>query len=506
MEAFTDYLDQIKRLAHLEKFSVIRREEGRVVSIGDDVATVSGLMGGRMYEILQFESGDTGIAYNLNRDAIGVVLLSNKHGISADDRVFKTGSVSSIGVGDELLGRVIDPLGNPLDGSPAPSGLVNYNIEREAPPLTNREYVSRPLYAGIKAIDAMLPIGRGQRELIIGDPSTGKTSIAVAAAANQKRSDVISVYACIGLKKGQASKIIEEVREYGDLSRTVFVVADASDSFGLQFIAPYSATAVAEFFMDRGRDVLIIYDDLTTHATAYRSISLLLKRPPGREAYPGDIFFIHSRLLERSANISARYGGGSITALPIVETQQGRISAYIPTNLISITDGQIYLDHGLFNKGIRPAIDIGKSVSRIGGKAQTWIMRNVSERLKIDYSRFLEAEVFTKFGAKVEDETARLIRHGERLREILKQPRFSMYSMEDEVLNFFVLDSGALEGVELNLVDEACRELIESAKKEMPDIVTKIKEMGRLSAEGITAIKEFFREGVKDVRLKGNRE
>jgi F-type H+-transporting ATPase subunit alpha len=506
MDAFTDYLEQIKRLSVLETFSVLRREEGRVISIGDDVARVSGLMGGRMYEILEFESGDTGIAYNLERDFIGVVLLSSKHGVSAEDRVFKTGSVSSIGVGDELLGRVIDPLGNPLDGRPAPAGLVSYNIEREAPPLIKREYVSRPLYTGVKAVDAMLPIGRGQRELIIGDPSTGKTSIAVSAVASQKRSDVISIYACIGQRKGQVRKIIEEVREYGDLSRTVFVVADASDSLGLQFIAPYSAIAIAEYFMDHGRDVLIIYDDLTKHAKAYRSISLLLKRPPGREAYPGDIFFIHSRLLERSANISGRYGGGSITALPLVETQQGRISAYIPTNLISITDGQIYLDLGLFNKGIRPAIDIGKSVSRIGGKAQTDIMRNVSERLKIDYSRFLEAEVFTKFGAKVEDETARLIQHGERLREILKQPRFRMLPMEDEVLNFFILDSGALEGVDLNSVDDVCGELTGRIKKDMPDIVNKIREMGRLSAEGIAAIKKFFREGVKDVRLKGNRE
>lgn len=506
MEAFADYLEQVKRLAVLEKFSVLRREEGRVISIGDDVATVSGLMGGRMYEILEFESGDTGIAYNLGRGFIGVVILSNKHGISADDRVFKTGSVSSVGVGDELLGRVIDPLGNPLDGRPAPAGLVNYDIEREAPPLIRREYVSRPLYTGIKAVDAMLPIGRGQRELIIGDPSTGKTSMAVASVASQKNSDVISLYACIGQKKGQVAKVIEEVRQHGELSRTVFVVADASDSLGLQFIAPYSATAVAEYFMDHGRDVLIIYDDLTKHAKAYRSMSLLLKRPPGREAYPGDIFFIHSRLLERSANISARYGGGSITALPLVETQQGRISAYIPTNLISITDGQIYLDLGLFNKGIRPAIDVGRSVSRIGGKAQVEIMRKVSERLKIDYSRFLEAEVFTKFGAKVEDETARLIHHGERLREILKQPRFSIFSMEDEVLNFYILDSGALEGVDLNAVADVCSELIDMIKQAMPDAIKKLKEMGRLSAEGISAIEEFFREGVNDVRLKGSRE
>jgi F-type H+-transporting ATPase subunit alpha len=506
MDALSGYLEQIKRLSVLEKFSVLRREEGSVISIGDDVASVSGLMGARMYEILEFESGDTGIAYDLDRDCIGVVLLNNKHGISAGDRVFKTGRVSSVGVGDELLGRVIDPLGNPLDGTPAPANLVDYNIEREAPPLIKREYVSRPLYTGIKAIDAMLPIGRGQRELIIGDPSTGKTSIAVTSVTSQKGNDVISVYSCIGQKKGQVARIIEEIREYGDLSKTVFVVADASDSLGLQFIAPYSATAVAEYFLDHGTDVLAIYDDLTKHAKAYRSLSLLLKRSPGREAYPGDIFFIHSRLLERAANIADRYGGGSITALPLVETQQGRISAYIPTNLISITDGQIYLDLGLFNKGIRPAIDIGRSVSRIGGKAQADIMRKVSERLKIDYSRFLEAEVFTKFGAKVEDETARLIHHGERLREILKQPRFSVFSVEDEVLTFFMLDSGALEAVGLNAVPDVCNELLGRVKKAMPDIIRKINETGRLSAEGINAMKKFFRDGVNSAGLKGNRE
>jgi len=499
---FGDYIRRLEGMSFPQRFTVLRSEEGKVVSTGEDVATVSGLMGAGLYELLEFESGDTGIAYTLDRDAIGVVLLNKARGVKAGDRVFKTGRVLSIGAGVGLLGRVIDPLGNPLDGRPAPEGLTGYFIEREAPPLVKREYVSRALYTGIKAIDAMLPIGRGQRELIIGDPSTGKTAMAVEAVANQKESGVVCVYACIGQKKDQIAKAIDEVRRYGNPAGTVFVVADAADSLGLQYIAPYSATAVAEFFMDRGKDVLIVYDDLTKHAMAYRSLNLLLKRPPGREAYPGDIFFIHSRLLERAANIGGRFGGGSITALPIIETQQGGISAYIPTNLISITDGQIYLDLNLFNKGFRPAIDVGRSVSRIGGKAQAEIMRTVSERLRIDYSRFLEVEVFTRFGAKVEDETARLIRHGERLREILKQPRSRLYPMEDEALSFLVLDSGALDEVELPVVREVCDDLIARIKEIKPDAVKKMRELERLSADEINAVKEFFKKAMDNAGVK----
>ncbi len=505
MEILPGYLEKISRISAGAEFSVLRSEEGRVHSIGEDVATVTGLMTAKLNELLEFENGDMGIAYILDRASIGVVLLKKTGGVRAGDKVSKTGRVLSIGVGEELLGRVMDPLGNMLDGRPAPGNLVEYPIEREAPPLVKRDYVSKPMYTGIKAIDAMLPIGRGQRELIIGDSSTGKTSIAMSAVANQKGGDVVSVYACIGQKKDQVGRIIEDIGRHGDPSRTVFVVADASNSTGLQFIAPYSAIAVAEFFMDHGRDVLIIYDDLTKHAQAYRSLSLLLRRPPGREAYPGDVFFIHSRLLERSANISGRHGGGSITALPIVETQQGRISAYIPTNLISITDGQIYLDVNLFNKGIRPAIDVGRSVSRIGGKAQTDAMRKVSGRLKIDYSRFLEAEVFTKFGAKVEDETARLIRHGERLREIFKQPMSRFYPVEDLVLVLLIFDSGLLDGVELSNVQDMCDKLTAGIKEAMPDLTQKLRDEGRISIEETDKAKAFFTKAAGDDEIERDR-
>jgi F-type H+-transporting ATPase subunit alpha len=394
---------------------------------------------------------------------------------------------------------VLDPLGNPIDGLLALEGTTLYPMERMAPALVQRDFVTQPLYTGLRVIDSMLPIGRGQRELIIGDPSTGKTSIAVDTIINQKNTDVITIYAAIGQIKSRILRIIESVKKYGDFSRTVFVVTDASDSLGFQYITPYSATAIGEYFMDRGHDVLIVYDDLTKHAAAYRSLSLLLKRPPGREAYPGDIFFIHSRLLERSAKLNEKYGGGSITALPIVETQEGKISSYIPTNLISITDGQIYLDTMLFNKGARPAVDVGKSVSRIGGKAQVEAMKLVAEKLKIDYSRFLEVEVFTKFGAHVEEETSRLLRRGERLRELLKQPRFHPFSPEEVILSFFILETGMLDPVDLASVERVCNEMVKQCMGAYPEAVRRIRREGRLSQAELDDLKDFISK--KEVSL-----
>jgi len=477
-----EFLEKAKEEASKYSFFIIIAEEGRVISIGDDIAYVSGPWSTKLYELLLFESGDSGIAFDLDRDQIGVVILENQKGIKAGDRVYTSGTVLSVGVGEELLGRVVNPLGYPLDGLPAPYIRTYYPVEREAPSLIQRDYISQPLYTGIKVIDAMLPLGKGQRELIIGDPSSGKTSIAIDAVINQKRSDVISIYVAIGQKREHILKIIEEIKTYGDISKTIFVVADATETLGLQYIAPYSATAIAEYFLDSGKnDVLIIYDDLTKHANAYRALSLLLKRPPGREAYPGDIFYLHSRLLERSAKLNEKYGGGSITALPIVETQQGNISSYIPTNLISITDGQIYLSTSLFNKGIRPAIDVGKSVSRIGGKAQVEIMREVAGRLKIDYSRFLEVEVFTKFGMRIEEKTAQLIRRGERLREILKQPEFHPRSLEEEVVSLMIVESGVLDPIEPSEVRNKCEEIMKTIRQQIPDVLDHIRTTGRLS-------------------------
>lgn len=486
------FFEKIKEEVEKSRFSIGVTEEGKVLSVGDEIVQIAGLRDAKLYELIEFESGDEGIVFGLDMSSTWVVLLTMQNGIRAGDKAYKTERIASVNVGEALLGRVVDALGNPIDSSPNPEHLLTYAVEREAPSLIQRDYVTEPLYTGIKVIDSMLPIGRGQRELIIGDPSTGKTSIAVDAIINQKTSDIIPIYVAIGQNKSHVLKIIEEIKTYGDSSKTIFVVADASNSFGLQYIAPYTATAIAEYFLDRGKDVLIVYDDLTKHAEAYRSLSLLLKRPPGREAYPGDIFFIHSRLLERSAKLAQKYGGGSITALPIVETQQGRISSYIPTNLISITDGQIYLNTALFNKGIRPAIDVGKSVSRIGGKAQVEAMKVVAERLKIDYSRFIEVEVFTKFGAHIEEETTKLIRRGERLREILKQPRFYSFSVEEEVLSFMILETGILDALDITSVEGAYKKILEKAKNTFPEVMNRIKKEGRIGEKDMERLTDFI--------------
>jgi len=480
-KALLDFWAKSGKEAEQYRFAPKVEEEGTVVSVGDDIARISGLFSTGLYELLTFESGDSGVAFDLDREQTGVVILRNKKGIRAGDRVFGTGQVISIGVGEELLGRALDALGNPLDGLRAPRAETFYPVERDAPSLMQRDFVSEPLYTGIKAIDALLPIGKGQRELIIGDPSSGKTAIAIDAIINQKRSNVICIYVAIGQKRDQILSVVRKIKQYGDASKTVFIAADATETLGLQYVAPYSATAIAEYFCDRGKDVLVVYDDLSKHANAYRALSLLLKRPPGREAYPGDIFYLHSRLLERPGKLNERYGGGSITALPIVETQQGNISAYIPTNLVSITDGQIYMNTLLLNKGIRPAIDVGKSVSRIGGKAQVEIMKGVASRLKIDYSRFLEVEVFTKFGMKIEEETAKMITRGERLREILKQPEFQPRTIEEEVLNLMIVESGVLDSVELAAVRDTCMRIMAAVQEKLPGILREISERGRLT-------------------------
>ena len=488
-------LEKIRRTVEQTGFSLVRSEEGTVLSVGDEICHVAGLRDAKLYELISFESGDEGIVFDLDPESIGIVLLAAGRGIKAGDRAYKTDRIASVGAGEALLGRVVDALGAPLEGGPVTGPTKPCPVEREAPPLIRRDFVTEPLFTGLKVIDSMIPIGRGQRELIIGDPSTGKTSLALDAIISQKNNDVICIYAAIGQKRARILKVIDEIKRYGDFSKTICVVADASASFGLQYIAPYSATAIAEYFLDRGKDVLIVYDDLTKHAEAYRSLSLLLRRPPGREAYPGDIFFLHSRLLERSAKLGRQYGGGSITALPIVETQQGRISSYIPTNLISITDGQIYLDTLLFNKGIRPAVNVGKSVSRVGGKAQVEAMKAVAERLKIDFSRFIEAEVFTKFGAHVEEETAQLIRRGERLREVLKQPRFRPFTLDEEVLSFLIVEAGVLDAVELDSAETVCRELLFRTKHAFPELLKRISREGRLGETDLAKLKEFIGKG-----------
>jgi F-type H+-transporting ATPase subunit alpha len=444
-----ELMERLAAEAGKTSLGVIRRLEGVVLSVGDGIASVAGLYDAGLYQILEFPGGVAGIAFDLDEDRIHAVLLGPDEGIRAGDPVRLADRTLSVPVGDGLAGRVVDPLGKPLDGLAPPKASAYYPLERTAPGVVKREFVSQSACTGIRAIDSMLPIGRGQRELIIGDTATGKTSIAVDAIINQKDKDMLCVYVAVGQKAAVTLRVVDQLTRHGAMEHTVVVCAGADTPLGLQYAAPYAGCAVAEYFFDKGRDVLVVYDDLTKHAEAYRSLSLLLRRPPGREAFPGDIFFLHSRLLERSAKLASKYGGASITALPIVETQSGRISGYIPTNLISITDGQVYLDSELFDRGLLPAIDIRKSVSRVGARAQLRAMREVCERLRIEYERFLEVEVFTKFGARLDKETVAVLAKGARLREILRQDRFATMQPEEQVAVYYAYGQGHLDGVGL---------------------------------------------------------
>jgi F-type H+-transporting ATPase subunit alpha len=403
-------------------------EQGTVVSIGDGISWIKGLPSAAIEDILVFNDGSRGMVFDLNRDRIGAILLYETEALTAGTTVRLSRHSLSIPVGDELRGRVIDPLGTPLDGYTPPPHAGRENMEKGSPAIIARDFVHKPLYTGIKIIDTLIPIGKGQRQLIVGDEGLGRTSIAIDTVINQKNKNVLCIYVLIGQKRSAVVSTIETLRSHGALDYTVCVVAEASALPGLQYIAPFAGCALAEYWMGQGQDTLIIYDDLSTHARTYRELSLLLRRPPGREAYPGDIFFVHSRLLERSTCLNAENGGGSMTALPIIETKQGEIAAYIPTNLISITDGQIYLDNDLFVSGFRPAIDITRSVSRIGGKAQDMSIRDQAGQMKLDYLQFLELETFTRFGQRLEASMEARIKRGRVLREILKQDRLAPHS------------------------------------------------------------------------------
>ncbi|WP_457600166.1 F0F1 ATP synthase subunit alpha [Hydrogenivirga sp.] len=447
-------------------------ERGTVSSVGDGIVEISGLPGAQFYEVLKLQSGARCVVIDLFQDRITALLLERKHSIRVGMPVFRTERVASVPVSEELLGRLINPLGDPLDGKPPCRASVEYPLERDAPSVFDRDFVSEQLYTGIKVIDSMFPIGKGQRELILGDPSTGKTSLVVDTILNQKDKDVLCVYVAVGQRKQSILEVYTTLKRFGALTYTVVVAASSEDLPGLQFLAPYAGTAIAEYFLDRGRDVLVVYDDLTKHAFAYQSLSLLLKRPPGREAFPGDIFYVHSRLLERACKIRE---GGSITALPVVETQAGRIESYIPTNVISITDGQIYLDSALFNVNQRPAVDVGKSVSRIGGKTQIPAFKEVAEHLRLYYAQFLELEIFTRLGVKVFGETERIIRRGRRLRELLKQERFRHYGVEEQVVIFFLLNEGFFDEIDLKEVNERSDRLLRRIREREPEVLEEIR-------------------------------
>ena len=427
---------------------------GTVLEVGDGIARVSGLAGVRANEMVQFENGTLGIAFNLDKDNVGVIIMGEYTEIEEGQTVRVTGRIVSIPVGDAMIGRVVNALGQPIDGKGPIVTDKFRNIERIAPGVIERQNVDTPVQTGIVAIDAMTPIGRGQRELIIGDRQTGKTALAIDTIINQKGKSLICIYVAIGQKKAQVARVVATLEKYGAMDHTVVVMASASDPATLQYIAPYAGCAIGEEFMETGRDALVVYDDLSKHAWAYRQVSLLLRRPPGREAYPGDVFYLHSRLLERAARLSKERGNGSLTALPIIETLLGDVSAYIPTNVISITDGQIYLESDLFNAGLRPAINVGISVSRVGGDAQTKAMRQVAGKLRIDMAQFRELAAFAQFGSDLDKATLAQLERGRRLQEILKQAQYVPMQLDRQVLILFAGTNGYTDAVPLERVKE----------------------------------------------------
>jgi F-type H+/Na+-transporting ATPase subunit alpha len=445
-------------LSHVREAStpqLVPREIGTITTVSTGIATVSGLPGVGFEELVTFPGGGSGIAFNVDEDEIGVVLLGEYSELHAGDEVERTGRVMDVAVGDGLLGRIIDPLGRPLDGKGAVASAERLPIERPARPIMDRAAVTVPIQTGLKVVDALIPIGRGQRELILGDRQTGKTAIAIDTILNQRGQDVLCVYCAIGQRASAVAKAVAGLREKGAMDYTTVVVTEGNDPPGLAYIAPYAATSIAEHFMEAGRDVLIVYDDLTQHAQAYRELSLLLRRPPGREASPGDIFYIHSRLLERATHLRAELGGGSLTALPIIETEAQDISAYIPTNLISITDGPIYLSPSLFQLGVLPAVDVGKSVSRVGGQAQRAAYRGVAGDLKLAYAQFEELETFARFGARLDEDTRKIIEHGRRIRACLKQSELAPVSVPAQITILLALTAELFDPVPLDQMTDA---------------------------------------------------
>ncbi|MDR2738319.1 MAG: F0F1 ATP synthase subunit alpha [Treponema sp.] len=470
---------------------------GFVGQVGDSVATIYGLDKAIYGELVDFSSGATGIVMNLVEDGVGCVLLSGESLVKAGEEARATGRVVSVPSGRALMGRVVNPLGEAIDGKGALEAEVYLPVESPAAPVIERGSVNVPLQTGALSVDSMIPIGRGQRELIIGDRQTGKTALAVDTIINQKGKDVYCVYCAIGQKSSSVAAIIKNLERFGAMDYTFVVLASASDSAALQYLAPYSACAMAEHFMHQGKDILVIYDDLSKHAVAYRTISLLLRRPPGREAFPGDVFYLHSRLLERAAKLSAGKGGGSITALPIVETQAGDISSYIPTNVISITDGQIFLDSELFNSGFRPAVDVGLSVSRVGGSAQTKAIRKISGRLRLDLAQYREMAAFAQFGSDLDKATQDKLAQGQRLMEVLKQSQFSPLAMEAQVAVLFISINGFLMDVPVDKASAFVKEFIEYLKLRNGGLLKEIADTGVMSTEieqGLTSAIETFKQ------------
>lgn len=495
MATKTEIIDALKD--QLDSFESTVQEEnvGTVLKVGDGIATVSGLSEVQASEMLAFPNDVFGIALNLEEDSVGVVILGDDSKIKEGDTVKRTERILSVPVSDDVSGRVIDPLGNPIDGKGDIHQEDYFKIEKIAPGVMTRQPVDEPLQTGIKAIDSMIPIGRGQRELIIGDRQTGKTALAIDTIINQKGEDVKCVYVAIGQKESKVRKMVAKLEEHGAMEYTTVVMAGASDTAALKYIAPYTGCTVGEYFMNKGEDALVVYDDLSKHAKAYREISLLLRRPPGREAYPGDVFYLHSRLLERAARLNEELGGGSLTALPIIETQAGDVSAYVPTNVISITDGQIYLETDLFYKGIRPAVNVGLSVSRVGSAAQTKAMKAVAGQLRIDLAQYRELEAFAQFSTDLDEKTSKQIERGKRTTEILKQGQYNPVPMEEQVAIVYAVTNGYLRHIDVEAVgaweEEFSAYLLSSGAQFLDELADKKTLTDELEDALQTIIKEF---------------
>ena len=468
---------------------------GTVEEIGDGIARIHGLTSAKYSELLQFPHDIIGITMNLEEDNVAAIILGDYAEIKEGDEVRCTGRIAEVPVGNELIGRVVDPLGRPLDGKGPVKADKTRPLERVAPDVTKRKSVNTPVQTGIKAIDSLIPLGRGQRELIIGDRSTGKTAITLDTIINQKGGDLICIYVAIGQKVSQVARVVATLNSYGAMEHTIVVAACSSDSVALQYLAPYSGCAMGEEFMEQGKDVLIIYDDLSKHAWAYRQLSLLLRRPPGREAYPGDVFYLHSRLLERAAKYDKEYGGGSMTALPIIETQAGDVSAYIPTNVISITDGQLYLESDLFNAGIKPALNVGISVSRVGSKAQTPAMKKVAGRLKLDMGQYREVAAFAQFGtAELDKATRSQLERGQRIQEVLKQAQFVPVPLERQVMMLYVVINGYVDDIPVNRLAAFETEFYRFMEASYADLCKGIAVNKELNPETENALKKAIQE------------
>ncbi len=463
---------------------------GTVIEVGDGIARLAGLSDCLSSEMLEFANGSFGVALNLEEDSVGAVILGDYLQIKEGDTVKSTGRVLEVPVGPGVIGRVVNPLGQPLDGKGEIAAKKYYPIEKIAPGVITRQSVNQPVQTGIKAIDSLIPVGRGQRELIIGDRQTGKTAVAIDAIINQKGQNMKCVYVAIGQKESKVARIVSELEKHGAMDYTTIVLAGASDPAALLYIAPYAGCAMAEYFMDQGEDVLVVYDDLSKHAVAYRQISLLLRRPPGREAYPGDVFYLHSRLLERAAKLNSDFGGGSLTALPIIETQAGDISAYIPTNVISITDGQIFLESDLFYQGIRPALNIGLSVSRVGSAAQVKAMKKVAGTMKLDAAQYRELAAFAQFGSDLDEQTKKRLERGKRITEILKQDQYVSLSVGQQVAIFFAANNGYVDDVPLEKVAEFEQGLYKYLEVQDVDLLNSLTAKGEYTDEIVERLKQ----------------